>query len=61
MIAFQRNKDGVVLGARAMRSVKAYVGYAKNAELRVITRFVTTVFNENNSVTLTLTTGVPFR
>ena len=40
---------------KAMRSVKRYASYAKNPEFRVIPLPLNSVFNENNSVTLTLT------
>ena len=41
--------------SKAMRSVKRYASYAKNPEFRVIPLPLNSVFNENNSVTLTLT------
>ena len=47
--------DQVSLLIKAMRSANAYASYAKTTEFRVIPRFVITVFDENNSVTLTLT------
>ena len=50
-----------MLNTKAMRSVKRYACYAKTAELRVIPTSVITVINGNNSVTLMLMTGVPFR
>ena len=38
-----------------MRSANAYASYAKNPEFRGIPSSVITVYDENNSVTLTLT------
>ena len=43
------------VAGKAMRSANAYASYAKTTEFRGIPRFGITVFNENNSVTLTLT------
>ena len=57
MFCFVRRR----VDSKAMRSANAYACYAKTPEFRVIPGSGITVFNENNSVTLTLTTGVPFR
>ena len=43
------------ISTKAMRSANAYASYAKTTEFRGIPWSVITVYNENNSVTLTLT------
>ena len=51
----KERKRNLNIHNKAMRSVKRYASYAKTTEFRGIPWSVITVYNENNSVTLTLT------